>query len=92
MDELNPLAEKIISMLIFEENFNHILDESGEKRKSVVQDEVKQLIATDYVKPTANIETGRRSSIHYDSDKMQDYSFQLTGKGMKYLELKLKKI
>lgn len=92
MDELNPLAEKIISMLIFEENFNHIYEESGEKNRNVVQDEVKQLIVSDYVKPVANIETGKRSSIHYDSDKMHDYSFQLTGKGMKYLELKLKKV
>ncbi len=91
MDELNPLAEKIIGMLLFEENFNHIVEESGEKSKSVVQDEVKQLIVSDYVKPVANIETGIRSSIHYDSDKMHDYSFQLTGKGMKYLESRLKK-
>ncbi len=90
MDELNILAEKIVSMLIFEENFKHIYEESGEINKNVVQDEVKQLIVSNFVKPVANIETGKRSGIQYDSDKMFEYSFQLTAKGMHYLELKLK--
>lgn len=89
-DRLNKLAEKIISLLIFEERFEHILEEIPDFKKSHVADELKLLISKDYVRPCRDLENESKSGVIYDSDKMIDYSFTLTSKGLNYLEAFIK--
>jgi hypothetical protein len=38
-----------------------------------------------------NVETGQLSSVLFDSDKLDEYTFRLTTKGLNYLEKHLKK-
>lgn len=86
MERLNTLAEKIISLLIFEESFGNILSEIPEHKTSSIGDELKILIAKDLVKPCKDIENETKSGVMYDSDMMLQYSFMLSAKGLAYLE------
>lgn len=89
-DRLSKLSEKIISLLIFEERFEHILEEIKDEKHSHIADELKQLIAKDMVRPCRDLETEKASGILYDSDSLKDYSFTLTSKGLTYLETFIK--
>lgn len=89
-DRLNPLAEKIISLLVFEESFEHILSDLPDVSRYAVGDELKTLIVSDYVKPCREIGSHAGSGMHYDSDKLSDFSFRLSAKGLSYLERNLK--
>lgn len=90
MDELTPLAREIISLLVFEEEYNKIIAETTEVNKYAVKDELKGLIVKDFVKPATEIETGIRKGFIYDSDSMHEFSYCLTAKGYRYLEKILK--
>jgi hypothetical protein len=48
------------------------------------------LIGKDIVKPCKDLISGKTSGFIYDSDRMKDYSFTLTAKGMNMLEIFLK--
>jgi hypothetical protein len=85
-DRLSTLSEKIIRLLIFEERYEHILEEIKGEKHSHIADELKLLIARDMVRPCRDLETEKASGILYDSDSMKDYSFTLTSKGLSYLE------
>ena len=87
---LSVLSEKIIRLLIFEERFEHILEEIPGEKHTYIADELKQLIARDMVRPVRDIETAKPSGILYDSDMLKDYSFTLTSKGISYLETFIK--
>ena len=50
-DRLSTLSEKIIRLLIFEERFEHILEELKGEKHSYIGDELKLLIARDMVRP-----------------------------------------
>jgi hypothetical protein len=89
-EELNPLAKEVILLLVFEEPYGNIISELKSASEYAVTDELKHLIAKDFVKPCKDIVTGKSSGFIYDSDRMQDYSFMLTAKGISYLETFLK--
>jgi hypothetical protein len=91
MEELSELGEKIIRLLIFEESFVHLVEELRDTSKHHVADELKYLIVKDFIKPCMNVETGQLSSVLFDSDKLDEYTFRLTTKGLNYLEKHLKK-
>jgi len=89
-ERLSELSEKIIRLLIFEERFEHILEDVPGEKHTHIADELKQLIAKDLVRPVRDIETATPSGILYDSDMLKDYSFTLTSKGITYLETFIK--
>lgn len=89
-EELNPLARQIISLLVFEETFGQLLEDVKNVSRNAVSDELKTLIAQDFVKPCRELETGTSSGLLFDSDKLESYSFRLSAKGMKMLEIILK--
>ncbi|MEZ4804048.1 MAG: hypothetical protein R2852_00785 [Bacteroidia bacterium] len=89
-DEQNPLAKKIISLLVFEESFSSIVSELPDESRYALADEIKSLIVKDLVKPCKNSENNTLSGILYDSDAMNSYTFILTAKGLAYLENNLK--
>lgn len=89
-ERLSKLSEKIIGCLIFEERFEHLLEEVKEEKQSYIADELKLLIAKDLVRPCRDLETDKASGILYDSDSLKDYSFMLTSKGLSYLETFIK--
>lgn len=86
MDRLSALSEKILSLLIFEEEYDNILSDVKGEKSSHIGDELKMLIVKDFVRPCREIGSGRKSGFIYDSDKLEHYSFTLTGKGLSYLE------
>lgn len=86
MEELNPLAKEIISLLVFEEDLEKLLEETTELNKYAVRDELRGLIVKEFVKPAREIATDIRKGFIYDSDRMEEFSYCLTAKGYKYLE------
>ena len=89
-DKLEPLTLQLMSLLMFEESFEAILNEMKPHSEYTVADELKLLIAKDWIKPCKNIETNTNSGVLYDSDQLKAYSFVLTSKGLHALELQLK--
>lgn len=89
-EEISPLAREVVSLLVFEETYENIASELPHASAYAVADEIKTLIARDMVKPCRDIATGKSSGFIYDSDRMADYSFTLTAKGMGWLEKILK--
>lgn len=89
-DELNALARQIISLLVFEETFQNLLEDIKDTSRNQVSDELKTLIVQDFVRPCRDLETKTSSGLLYDSDKLENYSFRLTAKGVKMLENILK--
>lgn len=89
-EQLDPLAEQIISLLVFEETFEQMVSELPQFSQYAIADELKNLIVKDYARPYRDIETDTTSGILYDSDQLKAYSFTLTAKGITYLENNLK--
>lgn len=89
-EELDPLAEKIISLLVFEETFDQMVSELAPINRYAIADELKRLIVKDYARPCREIESNTSSGILYDSDQLHAYSFTLTARGITYLENNLK--
>lgn len=89
-DKLEPLTLQLMSLLMFEESFEAILNEMKPQSEYTVADELKLLITKDWIKPCKNIETNTNSGVLYDSDQLKAYSFVLTSKGLHALELQLK--
>lgn len=85
-EKLSELSEKIIGMLVYEETYVHLLEDLREEKEYAVADELKLLIAREYVRPCRDVENDSRSGVMYDTDRMRAYSFTLTGKGLNYLE------
>jgi hypothetical protein len=89
-EELSSLAKKIISQLVFEETFDHIVEDVKDAGKYAIADEIKMLIAKDILHPRRDLISGKTSGFIYDSDHMEHYSFGLTAKGISLLENLLK--
>ena len=89
-DKLEPLTLQLMSLLMFEESFESILHEMKPHSEYTISDELKLLIAKDWIKPCKHIETNTNSGVLYDSDQLKAYSFVLTAKGLHELELQLK--
>ena len=92
MERINSLGESILNLLLFEETFDHIADELKEYNQNVIQDEIKSLIVIDFIKPVKDLETKKLSGIIYNSDNLREFSYQITAKGIQYLEKYLNKI
>ena len=89
-EQLDPLAEQIISLLVFEETFEQMVSELPQYSHYTIADELKTLIVKDYARPCREIESDITSGILYDSDHLNAYSFTLTARGITYLENNLK--
>lgn len=89
-EQLNKLAESIISLLVFEETFESVVLEIPQQSRFAVADELKALISKDLIRPCRALESNTNSGILYDSDRLSDYSFTLTAKGIAHLENNMK--
>ena len=50
-EQLDPLAEQIISLLVFEETFEQMVSELPKFSHYAIADELKNLIVKDYARP-----------------------------------------
>lgn len=89
--ELEPLEKEIISKLIFDEHFENIIaDCKSLAIPTVIADILKYLIHHKLVVAKYHVEPvqGRsksKSGFMYDSDRMKDYTYRITSKGIKCL-------
>jgi len=89
-EHLNQLAESIIALLVFEERFESVVDEIPQESRFAVADELKSLIAKDLIRPVRALDSNTNSGVLFDSDRLSDYSFTLTAKGIAHLENNMK--
>ncbi|MCO6495994.1 MAG: hypothetical protein J5I91_10010 [Bacteroidetes bacterium] len=83
--ELDPLALKILSSLIFEEPFEFIYQESGEPDRNIVSDVLRVLIVKDLVRVFEK-QDGRFIPVaHIEPDTYSEQYFRITAKGMRYI-------
>ncbi len=92
MERINELGESILNLLIFEETFEHIIDELKPIKQNLIQDEIKSLIVLDFIKPVKDLDSLKPSGIIYNSDNLSEFSYKITAKGINYLEKFLNKI
>lgn len=92
MERINSLGESILNLLLFEETFDHILDDLKPIKQNVIQDEIKSLIVLDLIKPVKDLDSLKTSGIIYNSDNLREFSYKITAKGISYLEKYLNKI
>ena len=90
VDKLDPMTLQLMSLLVFEEPFESIVQEMHQYSSYTVADELKWLIAKDWIKPCKHLETETNSGVLYDSDQLSAYSFVLTARGLTQLEMQLK--
>ena len=90
VDKLDPMTLQLLSLLVFEEAFESIVEEMNQYSSFTVADELKWLIAKDWIKPCKHLETETNSGVLYDSDQLNAYSFVLTARGLTQLEMQLK--
>jgi len=85
--ELDPIALGVLEKLIFEEAFDHILQECKDLANSnVIADVLKYLIQHKLVIAKLPLENRRsKAGFMYDTDRMGDYKYQATAKGIKYI-------
>lgn len=83
--EIEPLAIKILSSLIFEETFEHILEESGEKNRNIVSDILKTLVMKDLVRVYEKRNDKFVAVAHIEPDTYAGQFFRITAKGMRFL-------
>lgn len=81
------LQRKVLSMLIFPESFSHIVEESGKEMSvPVIVSVIKDLMRDNKLCPI-DAETGKKT-FFYDSDRLNDYLYQATARGLEWLEKK----
>lgn len=81
------LQRKVLSLLIFPESFQHILEECGKDLSApVITSVIKDLMRDNKLCPV-DAESGKKT-FFYDSDRMHDYYYQATARGLDWLEKK----
>ncbi len=85
--ELDAVEKGVLEKLIFEETFENILGECKNLAlPTVIADVLKYLIQHKFVVAKIPFENKKsKSGFMYDSDKMRDYTYQATTKGIRYL-------
>ena len=85
--DLDLVEKGVLEKLIFEEHFENIVSEcSSLALPNVINDILKYLIQHKLVVAKLPSETKKsKSGFMYDSDRMKDYTYQATAKGLKHL-------
>lgn len=81
------LQRKVLSLLIFPESFEHILEESGKGLTVPVIASVIKDLMHDNKLCAVDADSGKKT-FFYDSDRMGDYLYQATARGLDWLEKK----
>lgn len=85
MEEIDELSKKILSLLLFEEQFSHVYEESGESNRNIVSDVLKTLIIKDLVK-VYELREERFIAVNYiEPDHYKGQYFRISAIGMRYL-------
>ncbi len=88
--DLDLVEKGVLEKLIFEETFENIIQECRDLAlPNVIVDVLKYLIQHKLVVakyPLANKKS--KAGFMYDSDRMKDYTYQATAKGIKHLMAK----
>jgi len=83
--ELEKLAYKILSSLIFEETFEHIYEEAGEPDRNVVSDVLRILVVKDLVR-VFEIRNDKYVPVSYiEPDTYSNQFFRASAKGLNLL-------
>lgn len=86
--DLDKVEIGVLEKLIFEETFENMLQECRDLAlPNVIADVLKYLIQHKLV--VAKVPSATKKSkpgFMYDSDRMNDYTYQATAKGIKYLQ------
>lgn len=83
--ELEKLAYKILSSLIFEEKFEHIYEESGEPDRNIVSDVLRILVVKDLVR-VYEVRNEKYVSVSYiEPDTYSNQFFRASAKGLNLL-------
>jgi hypothetical protein len=87
MMDLDNIEKGVLEKLIFEERFENILAECRHLAlPNVINDALKYLIQHKLVVAKILSENKKsKAGYMYDSDKMKDYTYQATAKGLKHL-------
>ena len=87
MIELDLVEKGVLEKLIFEETFENILQECRDLAlPNVITDVLKYLIQHKLVVAKYPAETKKsKPGFMYDSDRMKDYTYQATAKGIRHL-------
>lgn len=87
MIELDLVEKGVLEKLIFEETFENIIQESKDLAlPNVIADVLKYLIQHKLVVAKYPTETKKsKAGFMYDSDRMKDYTYQATAKGIRHL-------
>lgn len=85
--DLDNVEKGVLEKLIFEERFENIIQECKELAlPNVIADVLKYLIQHKLVVAKYPTETKKsKAGFMYDSDRMKDYTYQATAKGIKCL-------
>ena len=85
---LDKLEKAVLEKLIFEENFHHLQEDcKGLAPASVITDILRHLIHRKLVvaKQPSELKASAGSYL-YDADRMHEFTYQSTAKGLKLLE------
>ncbi len=82
---MEEIGIKILDLLLFPESYHKLKEESSEFTKAnILGDVLKGLLHNNYVQALIEDEVGNlKPSLGFDSDRLQDYHFQITSKGLK---------
>ncbi len=85
--DLDRVEKGVLEKLIFEETFENILQECKDLAlPNVITDVLKYLIQHKLVVAKYPTETKKsKPGFMYDSDRMKDYTYQATTKGIRHL-------
>jgi hypothetical protein len=85
--DLDSIEKGVLEKLIFEENYENIIQECRDLAlPNVITDVLKYLIQHKLVVAKVPSKAKRsKPGFMYDSDRMSDYTYQATAKGIKYI-------
>jgi len=85
--ELDALEKAVLEKLIFEESFDNILLECRDiALPNVISDILKYLIQNKCVVAKVPSENKKsKAGFMYDTDRMKDYTYQATAKGIRFI-------
>lgn len=85
MKKITSSQKQILSSLVFPESFDTIKEETA-FQTGTIRDDLMQLLHMGLIK-TLDAEKKVKISPYYDLDNVQDYLFQATQRGLKYIQL-----
>lgn len=84
MKKIEPSKQKIIESILYPESFQTILEETGLQRGEI-RDDLIQLLNSGHIKAMVEGMEQHNMTSFFDSDNLEEYTFQATQRGLKAL-------